>query len=147
MSVLANSMLQFLLNRLWIYIKLLVSTDNTSFHELSSQFGLAFFKHAKKNHNNYREDRASRMYMLNVPATQVTMRSRLNRQRPVWAATTAGTGLRSGDRLSKNSEKQQFKTATMRVYTCTARHMWFRNYFVAYAPVVCVQINNEELFF
>ena len=24
--------------------------------------------------------------------------------------------------------------------------MWFRNYFVAYACVVCITINNEELF-
>ena len=25
--------------------------------------------------------------------------------------------------------------------------MWFRNYYVAYAFVVCVKINNDELFF
>ena len=42
------------------------------------------------------------------------------------------------DRLTKNSENQPVETATSRVYTFTAWTMWFRNYYVAYAFVVCV---------
>ena len=53
----------------------------------------------------------------------------------------------SGDRLSQNGEKQQVKTATMRVYTFMAWKLWFRNHYVAYVFVVCVKKNNEELFF
>ena len=40
------------------------------------------------------------------------------------------------DRLSKNGETQQVKTATMRVYTFTARKMWFTKY------RLCVCIKN-----
>ena len=116
----------------------------TSCHELASQFGKAFFN-TRKTHKNYREDRHSRNCLLNEPATPVTMPSRLNRQRLVVGAATTAVIL-SGDRLRQNSEKQQVKTATMRVYTFTAWTMWFRNYYVAYAFVVCVKINNEELF-
>ena len=42
----------------------------------------------------------------------------------------------SGDRLSQNGEKQQVKTTTTRVYTFTARKMWFRNYYVAHVFVL-----------
>ena len=69
----------------------------------------------RKTHTNYREDRPSRMCILNEPAIPVTMQSRLNRQRPVGAVTT--TVMLSGDRLSQNSDKENAKTATMRVYT------------------------------
>ena len=56
------------------------------------------------------------------------------------------------DRLSQNGKKQQVKAATTRVYTFTASEMWFRNYYVAYrciciVSLVCIKINNEELFF
>ena len=89
-----------------------ISTDSTFCHEFASQFGLAFCLYAKNKNKNYHEDRLSRMWLLNEPATPVTMRSRLNCQRSVGAATTAV----SGDRLSQNSENQQVKTAaTMRV--------------------------------
>ena len=45
-------------------------------------------------------------------------------------------------RLSQNGEKQQVKTATMRVYTFMARKIWFRNYYVAYGFVVCTDYNS-----
>ena len=67
----------------------------------------------------------------------------LNRQLLVGAATTAV--ILCGDRLSQNNETQQVKPATMKVYTFAACKMWFRNYYVAYAFVVCVKISNEEL--
>ena len=53
------------------------------------------------------------------------------------------------DRLTKTAKINKSKTGTIRVYTFTALTMWFRNYYVAYAFVVCVcvKINNEELFF
>ena len=102
--MLANCRSQFLLDRLGRCIKLSVSTDSTSCHENASQFGLAFFN-TRKTRKNYREDRPSRMCLLNEPATPVTMRSLLNRQRVVGAATTAV--ILSGDRLSQNSKKSK----------------------------------------
>ena len=94
-----------------------VSSDSTSCHEFVSQFGLAFFLYAKTS-KSYCEDRPSLMWLLNGPAAPVTMRSRLNGQRPVGAATTAV--ILSRDRLSQNSENQPVETATMRVYTFMA---------------------------
>ena len=38
---------------------------------------------------------------------------------------------------NKTAKKQQVKTATTRVYTFTAWSIWFRNYYVAHAFVVC----------
>ena len=72
------------------------------------------------------------------------MRSLMNGQRPVGAESTAVILSRTD---FQNSENQPVETATMRVFPFTACTMWFRNYYVAYAFVVCVQINNEELFF
>ena len=60
------------------------------------------------------------------------------------AATTAV--ILSRDRLCKNKENQPVETTTMRVYTSTACIMWFRNYYVANAFVMCVEINNEDFF-
>ena len=54
---------------------------------------------------------------------------------------------RSRNNCGHTAKNQRVKTATVRVYTVTARKMGFCNYYVAYAFVVCVQINNEELFF
>ena len=63
-------------------------TVHPACHEFASQFGLPFC-YTRKTSKNYREDRPSRLWLLNEPATPVIMRSRLNRQRAVGAATTA----------------------------------------------------------
>ena len=47
LSLLANCRSQFLLDCLGRCLKLFVSTDSTSSHELTSQFGLAIFLYAK----------------------------------------------------------------------------------------------------
>ena len=46
-----------------------------------------------------------------------------------------------------NGEKQPVNTATVTVHTFTAGKVWFRNYYVCHAFVVCIKINNEELGF
>ena len=50
--------------------------------------------YTRKTPNNYRNDRPSRMWLLSEPATPATMRSRLNRQRPVGARNNCGHALR-----------------------------------------------------
>ena len=54
---------------------------------------------------------------------------------------------RSRNNCGHTAKNQRVKTTTVRVYTVTAWKMGFCNYYVAYAFVVRVQINNEELFF
>ena len=87
-STFADCRSQFLLDRLGRCLKLIVSYLGTSSPEFASQFGLAFF-YTRKTSINYHECRVSRIWLLNGPATPITMRSRLNRYRPVGAATTA----------------------------------------------------------
>ena len=70
LSMLSNCRSQFLLDCLGRCLKLFVLTDSTSCHELASQFALAFSLYAKKT-INYREDRPSRMWLLNEPATLI----------------------------------------------------------------------------
>ncbi len=60
---------QFLLDRLGRCLKLFVSTESTSSHELASQIGLEHFLYAKDN-QNYREYRVARATVyLNEAAT------------------------------------------------------------------------------
>ena len=92
-----------------------VSTDSTSCHEFASQFGLAYLLYPKNTQEISRRPTLDHTWLLNEPATPVTIWSRLNRQLDVGAAV-----ILSGDRFSQNSENQQVKTVTMRVYTFTA---------------------------
>ena len=71
-----------------------------------------FFVYAKTA-INYHESRSSRIWLLNGPAAPVTMRSRLNGQRPVGAESTAVI-------LSQKQRNQPVETATIRVYNFTA---------------------------
>ena len=60
-------------------------------------------------------------------------------QRPIGTATT-WTGIIAviaATDWAKTAKKQQIKTATMRVYTFIAWTIWFRNYYVTHAFVVC----------
>ena len=75
MSLLANFTPQFVLDRLWRCIKLIVSTDSTSSRLFASQFGLAFL-YARKTTKNYREDRPSRKSLLNKPVSDSSKRGR-----------------------------------------------------------------------
>ena len=69
LSMLANCMLQFLLDRLGRCLKLFVSTESISCHEFASQFGLPIFVYAT-NDQNYREYRVARVNIyLNEAAT------------------------------------------------------------------------------
>ena len=112
LSMLANGRLQFLLDRLGTRLKLFVSTDSTSCHEFASQFGLAFCLYTKNTQKLSQRPTLVHTWLLNEPATPVTMRSRLNRQRPVEAATTAVK--LSGYIVRQNIENHQVKTATKR---------------------------------
>ena len=105
---------QFLLDGIGRCIKLFVLTDSTSCHEFASQFGLAYLLYPKNTQEISRRPTVEHTWLL-LPATPVTMWSRLNRQLDIGAAV-----ILSGDRFSQNSENQQVKTVTMRVYTFTA---------------------------
>ena len=136
----ANCRSQFLLDRLGRC--LYVSSDSTSCHEFASQFCPAFF--VRKTSINYHESRSSRIWLLNRPAAPVTMRSRLNGQRPVGAAATTAVILSRTDwpkqqkSASRNGDNQS-------LYLHGLNNVVY-NYYVAYAFVVCVKIDNEEFF-
>ena len=83
------------------------------------------------------------MCMLNEPAAPVTMWLRLNRQRSVGAATTAV--ICSGDRCAKTAKSNKSNGENESLYL-HGLNKWFRNYYVAYAFVVCVKINNFTAF-
>ena len=125
---------QFLLDRLGRCLQLFVSSDSTSSHEFASQFGLAFFLYAK--------NILSRMPSLAHVAVEWTSHTGNNAVTVELPATR-----RSRNNCGHTAKNQRVKTATVRVYTVTAWKIGFCNYYVAYAFVVCVQINNEELFF
>ena len=136
--MLANSRLQFLLDRFGRCLKLFVSTKSISCHELSrvrvSVWPINFFKCKKY-------PKLSR-----IPSRPCQCLFEWSSDRSLFAgqdrspATTynfiSGNNSDhigpSGIRLSQNGEMQQVKTAT-RDYTFTASKMWFRNYYVAYA--------------
>ena len=110
-SMLANCMSQFLLDRLGRYLKLFVSTESISCHEFASQFGLAFFWYPKNN-QNYRE------YL--VPRANVYLNEAASGHcSPVTYMSGDNSDHigPSGVRLSQNGEMQQDKTATMRDYS------------------------------
>ena len=108
--MLANCRAKLLLDRLGRCLKLFVSTESTSSHELASQFGLDIF-YTRKTPKKYHEYRVARATVhLNEPATPGSA-VMVERHRPVGPTAMIG-----GDRLSQNGEKQQFK---MRVYTFT----------------------------
>ena len=68
LSMIANSRSQFLLDRLGGCLKLLISTDSTSSHELMSQFGLKK-NYTEKTPKSYREERPSGKCLLNEAAS------------------------------------------------------------------------------
>ena len=122
LSMLASCRSQFLRDRLGRCLKLFVSTDSRAY--ILSQVRLSFrpsYFYTRKTPTNYREDRPSCMCLLNEQATPVTMRSRLNRQRAIGVATTAVK--LSGDRLNRNSEKQQVKTERMIVISTRLKNV------------------------
>ena len=86
MLVLANCGSQLLLDRLGICLKLIVSTDITSSHEVASQFGLAFF-YTRKAPTTYREDGPSLKCLLNEKVPLRRTQS-IDHQRPAGPATT-----------------------------------------------------------
>ena len=115
LSQLANCRSQFLLGR---SLKLFVSTESTSYHELASQFGQAIL-YTPKTLKNYREDRVSHTSLLIEPASQPSKRS--GDGRSITSDNMSGDNSdHSGDRLSQNGEKQPVKMATTRMYTFTA---------------------------
>ena len=107
--MLANCRSQFLLDRLGGCLELFVSTDSRvnilPRVRVSVPPSILFI--TRKTPKNYREDRPSRMWLLDELATPVTIRSWLNRQLPVGAATTAVIGLLSGDKTGiKNGDNE-----------------------------------------
>ena len=119
LSMLANYRSQFLLDRLGRCLKLFVSTESISCHDVASQFGLAIFLYAKNTHN-YREYRVAHANVyFNEAATSHCSPVTVDRS----AASTYIIGdnsEHSGVRLSQNGEMQQVKTATTRDYIFTA---------------------------
>ena len=119
MSQLPKCRSQFLLDRIGRCLNLFVSIERTSAHEFAFQLGLDMF-YTLKTSTNYRENRLSSKFMLNVAAS--------GRKEALLTPVTvdrspgnSGNGKgHSGDILSQTCEKQQVKTVTTRMYTFTA---------------------------
>ena len=124
---LANCRSQLLLDCFGRCIKLFVSTESTSSHEFSSQFGLAFL-YAK---NIQKLSRRPALAQVSVEWTSIDRRKEAVKPvtvdrspATIWAATTAII-----------AATDWAKPATTIVNTFTAWKMWFTNYYVAYAFV------------
>ena len=131
--MLANSWSQFVLDRIGRCLKLFVTTESISCHEFSSQFGLAIFVMQKTPKTIANTESPARMFIL-MKQLQAIVR------RPATTYMSGDNGDYSGVRLSQNGKMKQVKTATTRDYTFTARKMWFRNYYVAYASgAICMK--------